>query len=80
MSYEIISPTLTLSKYEKKLAVLIHPHWTFYRHVFAHIYYVIHEFAHKDIYLQRTLIPLLIVIKRLTWYQNAWKNVPNMIT
>ena len=29
------------------------------------------------IYLERTLIPLLIVIKRWTWYQNAWKNVQN---
>ena len=53
---------------------------TFYRHVFAHIYYVIHELARTDIYLERTLIPLLIVIKRWTWYQNAWKNVPNMMT
>ena len=36
---------------------------TFDRHVFAHICYVIHEIARTDIYLQRTLIPLLIVIK-----------------
>ena len=64
----------------KKLGSPYSSQWTFYRHVFAHIYYVIHELAHKDIYLQRTLIPLLIVIKRWTWYQNAWKNVPNMMT
>ena len=66
---------------KQNLAVFIHPNVTFYRHVFAHIYYVIHELAHTDIYLdERTLIPLLIVIKRWTWYQNAWKNVPNMMT
>ena len=31
-------------------------------------------------YLKRTLIPLLMVRKRWTRYQNAWKNVPNMMT
>ena len=65
---------------KKNLAVLIHSNGFFNRHVFAHIYYVIHELAHTDIYPERTLIPLLIMIKRWTWYQNAWKNVPNMMT
>ena len=31
-------------------------------------------------YLKRTLIPLLMGRKRWTRYQNAWKNVPNMMT
>ena len=31
-------------------------------------------------YLKRTLIPLLMGRKRWTRYQNAWENVPNMMT
>ena len=60
MRHEIISPTHTESKYEEKIGSPYSSRCTFYRHVFAHICYLIHELARTDIYLQRTLIPLLI--------------------
>ena len=44
MRHEIISPTHNLSKYEKELGVSIHSEelqWILYRHVFAHICYVL---------------------------------------
>ena len=66
-----------------KIGVTLHPkelQWILYRHVFAHICYVIQELARTDMYLKRTLTPLLMVRKRWTRYQNAWKNVPNMMT
>ena len=53
--------------------------WILYRHVFAHICYVLQEFTRKYMYLKRTLIPLLMFTNRWTRYQNAWKNVPNMM-
>ena len=87
MRHEIKSPTHNLSKYEKELGVSIHSEelqWILYRHVFAHICYVLQELARMDIYLERrqswwrheliegsnglylerTLISLLMVIKR----------------
>ena len=79
MRHDIISPTHTLSKYEEKNGSPCSSRCTFYRHVFAHICYVIHELASTDIYLQRTLIPLLIVIKRWTWYQIVQKNMRNIL-
>ena len=56
MRHEIISPTHNLSKYEKELGVSIHSEelqWILYRHVFAHICYVLQELARTDIYLER---------------------------
>ena len=67
MRHEIISPIHTLSKYEKKIGVTLHPkelQWILYRHVFAHICYVLQELARTEIYVKRSIIPLLIVIKR----------------
>ena len=87
MRHEIIFPTHTLSRYGKKIGVILHPkelQWILYRHVFAHICYVLQELARTDIYLERrpswwrheliecsnglylkrTLISLLMVIKR----------------
>ena len=63
MRYEIISPTHNLSKYEKILAVLIHPNGLF-KGMFLPIYAMYTKIARADGYLERTLIPLLIVIKR----------------
>ena len=52
---------------KKKLRVTLHPkalQWILYRHVFAHVCYVLQELARTDMYLKRTLIPLLMGRKR----------------
>ena len=70
MRHEIISPTHTLSKYEKN-NVYRHPkelYWTFYRHVFANICYVLQN---SRIRLEQTLIPLLIVIQEINMVSNC---------
>ena len=56
MRHEIIFPTHTLSRYRNKIGVILHPkelQWILYRHVFAHICYVLQELARTDIYLER---------------------------
>ena len=74
MRHEIIYLRLILYlNMKKEIGSPYSSRCTFYRHVFALICYVIHELARTDIYLQRTLIPLLIVIKRWTWYQIVQK-------
>ena len=63
MKHEIISPIHTLSKYEKKLGVTLHPkalQWILYRHVFAHVCYVLQKLARTVIILNGRLIPLLM--------------------
>ena len=67
-----------ISQYEKRIGVTLHPkelQWILYRHVFAHICYVLQELARTEIFLKRSIIPLLIVIKRHTWYQFVCKNM-----
>ena len=67
MRHEIIFLTHTLSRYEKKIGVILHPkelQWILYRHVFAHICYVLHDLARTDVYFKRTLIPSIMVMKR----------------
>ena len=67
MRHEIISPIHTLSKYENKIGVTLHPkelQWILYRHVFSHICYVLQELARTDMFLKRTLIPLSMLRKR----------------
>ena len=54
MRHEIISPIHTLSKYENKIGFILHPkalQWILYRHVFAHVCYVLQELARMDIIL-----------------------------
>ena len=78
MKHEIVSPIYSLSKYENKIGVTLQPkelQWILYRHVFAHICYVLKELARTDIYLEWTLILLLMVIKRQTWYEFVCKNM-----
>ena len=78
MRHEIISPIHTVSKYDPKIGVTFHPkglQWILYRHVFAHICYVLQELARTEIYVKRSIIPLLIVIKRQAWYQFVCKNM-----
>ena len=53
--------------------------WILYRHVFAHICYVLQELARTEIYVKQSIIPLLIVIKRQTWYQFVCQNMWNMM-
>ena len=82
MRHEIISPIHNLSKYENKIGVTLHLKelkWILYRHVFAHICYVLQELARTEIYVKRSIIPLLIVIKRQTWYQFVCKNMWNIM-
>ena len=58
MRHEIISSIYTLSKYENKIGVTLHPkqlQWILYRHVFAHICYVLQELARPDMYLKGTM-------------------------
>ena len=50
-----------------------------YRHVFANICYVLQGLARTEIYVKRSIIPLLIVIKRQTWYKFVTKNMWNMM-
>ena len=66
----------------EKNGVTLHPkelQWILYRHVFAHICYVLQEHARTEIYVKRSIIPLLIVIKRQTWYYFVGKNVWNIL-
>ena len=54
MRHEIISPIHTLSKYGKKIGFTLHPkalQWILYRHVFAHVCYVLQELARTEIIL-----------------------------
>ena len=58
MRHETISPNHTLSKYEKKIGVTLHPkelQWILYGHVFAHICYVLQELARTEIYVKRSI-------------------------
>ena len=53
----------------KTIGVTLHPkelQWILYGHVFAHICYVLQELARTEIYVKRSIIPLLIDIKRQT--------------
>ena len=46
--------THNLSKYENKIGFILHPkelQWILYRHVFAHVCYVLQELARTDITL-----------------------------
>ena len=63
----------------KKIGVTLHPkelQWILYRHVFAHICYVLQELARTEIYVKRSL---LIVTKRQTRYQFVCKYMWNII-
>ena len=54
MRHEIISPTHNLFKYERNWGVSIHSEelqLILYRHVFAHVCYVLQELARTDAYL-----------------------------
>ena len=80
MRHEIISPTHNLSKYEKILGVSIYSkelQWILYRHVFCPC---IVDKDNANPRVLSTLTDAHCVIKRWTSYQNAWKNVPNMMT
>ena len=82
MRHEIISPTHNLFKYERNWGVSIHSEelqWILYRHVFAHVLWIQIAQVGACVQLWQTLIALLLVGKRWTRYQNAWKNVVNML-
>ena len=82
MRHEIICPIYILSQYEKEIRVTMHPkelRWILYRHVFAHICYVLQELARTEIFVKRSIIPILIVIKRQTWYQFLCKIMWNIM-
>ena len=58
MRHEIISPIHTVSKYENKIGFFLHPkalQWILYRHVFAHVCYLLQELARTDIILNGRL-------------------------
>ena len=61
---------------KKKWRVPVHPEelkLILCRHVFGHIEYSLIKFARACVDIERTLIPLLIVIKCFTWHQIVGK-------
>ena len=84
MRQEIIFPIHTLQNMKQNLGspyILKSYHGFCIGMFFAHICYVLQELARTDVYLKRTLTPLLMAVRNmLTRYQNAWENVPNMMT
>ena len=72
MRHETIFPNHTLLKYGKRNGVTLHPkelQRILCGHVFAHICYVLREASRaREIYVKRSIILLLKVIKRQTWY------------
>ena len=83
MKHETISPNHTLSKYENKLGshcILKSYNGFCIGMFFAHICCVSQERSRRtEIYVKRSIIPLLIVIKRQTWYQFVCKYMWNII-
>ena len=76
-----ISESYSIKIWKKNRATL-HPkelQWILYRHVFAHICYVLQELARTEIFVKRSINPLLIVIKRQTWYQFVCKYMWNIM-